>query len=253
MGGLPRRASLLKQFRAEHPEAIAFQVDAGGLFDSRVPDVAAARLMWEATAAIGLDLLNLSPGDAALLARMGEPAGAGQPQLLTANVFGPGRTTLAPPYVVRRSADGTRLVFVGISEARPYGNFGYVVDEPREALARLLPLIDRRDSIVVLLAYMPGARAAQLALEVGGIDVIVSGHDDEFAVPPYQVGQVWVLQSQFEGRFVGEAGLRISPARKVQAIEPQVIAVLGSDIPDDPRIAALIERGQAMKGRDETR
>lgn len=249
----------MKQFLGEHSDAVTLQVDAGGVFDPRVREPQNERVMWQAIQEIGVDVLNLAPGDAAVLARLDQPGGkpvAGpiqraegalasrRPQLLTANVFGPGRKPLAPAYVVRRAADGTRLVLVGVSESRPGGHFGYLVEDPREALARLLPTIRTEGSVVVLLAYMPGSEAAELARAVKGLDIIVSGHEDEFAIQPYQSDAAWVLQAQYEGRFLGCVQLRLPAPGRLLDFERQVIVTLDGSIPDDPRVAALLEQRQ---------
>ncbi len=205
--------------------------------------------MWQAMRTLGLDVLNLTPGDLRVLAHMGgEPQKPGAPpQGVTANVFGPGRRVLAPPYVVRRAPDGTRIVIAGVSQQRPAGNFGYAVEDPRAALERLAPQVAGEGSVVVVLAYMPGRDAARLA-GIHGVDVIVSGFDDQFAVPPYQVGDTWVLQAQFEGRFVGQAELRARAPRRDALIASHSIVVLDGNFPDDPRMAALLAN-HAAEGR----
>lgn len=226
---------------SEHRGAAVLQVDAGGLFDSRSPDRRAAELMWQAMGALGLDVLNLTPDDLAVLKRTGgEPHDTGgSPQTVTANVFGPGRRLLAPPYIVRRAPDRTRIVITGVSQPRAGGNFGYMVEDPRAALERLVPQVAGEGSMVVVLAYMSGRDAAGLA-GIRGVDVIVSGFADQFAVPPYQVGDAWVLQAQFEGRFVGQAELRTQASRRDARIASHEIVVLDASFQDDPRMAALL-------------
>lgn len=251
MGGLPRRAAFVKRFLAEHPGGVTLQVDAGGLFNARQREPENERLMWQAVREIGLDLLNLTPADAGVLARLHEGAGTAgatspsrSPQVVTANVFAPGRKPLAPPFVVRRAADGTRLVFIGLCEAHPAGNAGYLVEDPKQALPHLLSGIQTQGSIVIVLAYMTPSAAGELAAAVKGVNIIVSGRDDQFAVPAYQGpgSATWILQSQYEGRFLGYARLRFSAPGQLTDFDPQIIITLDSSIPDDPGMVALLER-----------
>ncbi len=255
MGGLPRRAAFVKRFLTEHPGGVTLQVDAGGLFNSRQREPENERLMWQAVREIGLDLLNLTPADAGVLARLKEAGGkpgatapGRPPQLLTANVFAPGRKPLAPPFAVRRAADGTRLVFIGLCEAHPAGNPGYLVEDPKQALANLLPDVQSQGSIIIVLAYMTPSAAGGLAAAVKGVNILISGRDDQFAVPAYQApgSATWMLQSQFEGRFLGYARLRLSAPGQLTDFDPQIIITLDRSIPDDPGIAALLERKQAQ-------
>lgn len=230
----------MKQFLKEHAGATIFQVDAGGLFNHRVPDAARSRAMLEGVEKLGVDIINLSPADAAELERLGQAGKVKQPQFVTANVFGPGHKTIAPPFLVRRASDGTRLVFIGLSEASVTDTFGYTVENAQEALKRLLPQVAGSADVVVLLAFMPNRDVVDIAANVPGVDMMVSAAEEQFGVPPYQIGSAWVLQSQYEGRFVGHVGLQVSAEKHLVKPEPNAIAVLDASFADDPEMAALL-------------
>lgn len=234
----------MKQFLKDHPGATTFQVDAGGLFNSRLPDDNKVRALWEGTSRLGVGIINLSPGDAAQLKRVGLPIlapGAKGPSMISANVLGADGKPLAPAYVVRRAADGTRLVFIGLSSVPQWEKFGYTVADPKETLKALLPRIRENADVVVLVIYTPNRELNDLVPAAPGVDLVVSGHETQFAVAPYQIGKTWILQSQYEGRLVGEAELKFSAAKGVE-IAPNRIVALDSSFADDAEMAALLAR-----------
>lgn len=240
MGGLARRATFTKQFLKEHAADAVFQVDAGGLFDHRAGDPARSRAVLDGISRIGVDIANLTPGDAAELDRLGVSGKIKQPQFVSANVFGPGHAVIAPPFVVRRASGGTRMVFIGVSAAGGLDKFGYTVERPQETLKRLLPQVSGSADLVVLLAYMPNREVVEIAADFQNVDIIVSGYDGQFGIAPYQIGHAWVLQAQYEGRFVGQVALQMNAEKHVAKLEPNALVVLDSTIPDDPEMAALI-------------
>jgi len=248
VGGLPRRAGFAKSFLRHNPGALIFQADAGGVFDPKQREPEKEPIIWQALGEIGLDLLNLVPTDAAALARLTrrgqEIAVHSQPQLVTANVFGPGRRRLAPAYVVRRAADGTRLVFVGICEPHSGERLGYVVENPKEALASLLPVITTKDAVVILLAYMPTASAREVATAIKGLAIVIAGDENGIAAQPYRRSGIWILQTHSGGRYVGWVGLHFSAPGQLLSLDPQRIFPLDASVPDDPQVALLLEQSR---------
>lgn len=219
-----------------------FQVDAGGLFNFRISDQQRSRAMMEGVSKLGVEIMNLIPADARELQQLGLAGKLKQPQFVSANVFGPGRKPIAPPYLVRRGAGGARIVFIGLSEVRGHETFGYTVEDAQETLKKLLPQVGQASDLVVVLAYMSNRDVVNIAANLSGIDVMVTAYEEQFAVAPYQIGQAWILQAQYEGRFVGEAGLQWSPGKQMERIAPHKIVGLDSSFADDPEMAALVAR-----------
>jgi 2',3'-cyclic-nucleotide 2'-phosphodiesterase (5'-nucleotidase family) len=215
-------------------------VDAGGLFNPLVAELSGARGMLEGVASLGVEIVNLTPGDARVLRQLGAIGKRQRPQFVSANVFGPEGKVIAPPYVVRRAADGRRIVFLGLSSVRRHETFGHKVDDPRETLRRLLPDVRQAGDLVVLLAFMSNREVVDIAVNVPGVDVIVSAYEQQSAAPPYQIGNAWILQSQYEGRFVGHVGLRWSGEGRLEKLEQYAFAVLDASFADDPEMAELV-------------
>ncbi len=208
--------------------------------------------MLEGVGKLNLEIVNLTPGDARELEWLGVAGKLKQPQFVSANVFGPNRKPVAPPYLVRRAADGSRVVFLGLSAVREHETLGHIVENPQEALKRLLPQVRQAADLVVLLAYMPNRDVVDIAVNIPGVDVIVSAFEEQFAVAPYQIGQSWILQAQYEGRFVGHVGLQLSAEKRLEKLEPHTIVALDSSLADDPELAAVVARAKpiaAMAGQ----
>ena len=244
MGGLARRATFLRRFVQEHPGASIFQVDAGALFNHRAPDPLRSQILLEGVAKLGVEIMNLTPADARELERLGAAGKVKQPQMVSANVLGAGRKTIAPPYAVRRARDGSRIVFIGLSSVSEHEAMGYMVESPQETLKRLLPQIRQGAELVVLLAYMPNREVVDIAVNQPGVDVIISAFEEQFAVAPYQIGHAWILQAQYEGRMVGHAALELSPEKKLEKLAPHHIVGLDATFADEPEMAALVARAK---------
>lgn len=219
-------------------------MDAGALFNHRVPDQARSRAMLEGIGKLGVEIVNLTPGDARELERLGLAGKLKQPQFVSANVFGPGRKTIAPPYLTRRAADGRRIVFIGLSAVRGHETFGHTVDNAQETLKRLLPQVRQEGDLVVLLAYMSNREVVHIAVNVPGVDVIVSAFEEQFGIAPYQFGDAWILQAQYEGRFVGYVGLQWTADKRLARFDPQHIVALDASFADDPELAAIVARAK---------
>lgn len=210
------------------------------MFNHRAHDPARSRAILDGVTKIGVEIVNLTPGDATELERLGAAGKTRQPQFVSANVFGPGHKTIAPPFIVRRAADGTRMVFIGLSASNVLGNLGYTVENPREALKRLLPQVSGSADLVVLLVYMPNREVVEMAANFQNVDIIVSGYEEQFGIAPYQIGNAWILQSQYEGRFVGHVALQMTAEKHLAKVEPKALVVLDSSFADDPEMAALV-------------
>jgi len=244
MGGLARRATFQKQFLKDFAGSLIFQVDAGALFNPRAPNQARAQAMLEGIGKLGVEIVNLTPGDARELERLRAAGKLKLPQFVSANVFGPDRKAVAPPYVTRRAADGRRIVFLGLSSVPRHETFGYTVDDAQETLKRLLPQVRQEGDLVVVLAYMPNREVVNMGVNAKGVDVIVSAFEEQFGLAPYQFGDAWILQAQYEGRLVGYAGLQWTADKRLVKLDPQHIVALDASFADDLEMAAILARAK---------
>ncbi|MGI9071258.1 MAG: bifunctional metallophosphatase/5'-nucleotidase [Bryobacteraceae bacterium] len=85
--------------------------------------------------------------------------------------------------------------------------------------------------IVVLLSHMGLAQDLQLASEVQGIDVVLSGHTHDRLHNPIVVGKTILIQSGFSGSFLGRLDLEIE-GKTITGYQHKLIAVEETVAPD---------------------
>lgn len=189
LGGHVRRATLFKQFAAEHPAARVLYLDAGQAFKMDSPEVSyAVPSMMEAMTSLHLDGLNpggyeLSKGLAPFLTAL---AGASFP-LTSANLRHlDGNTPWFSPYLVLKP----RPLTAGGAEGPPVGVLGFTVEEryrvidgPDGAKAHLIDVMKAADELlprvqaearaVIAIGNFGRGVARQLAARGDAIDLIV--------------------------------------------------------------------------------
>ena len=247
-------------------------MDAGGLFapQQKAGDEARNRALLEGMVRMEVAVVNLSPTDALLLPRLGPRPKL--PVFVSANVRHPSGQALAPPYIIRGGAseskarlalDGggkseARLALDGGSQTRPTARIAFVglsavplpevpgvtVDDPQAALHRLLPELRQKADSIVLLAYMPNRDVVSIAANFPEVDAIVTAYEHQGAAQPYQIGRAWILQSEYEGKFVGHAGLEFGSDRRLARLAAPGIQVLDHTVADQPELAALVARAK---------
>jgi len=65
--------------------------------------------------------------------------------------------------------------------------------------------------LILVLAHLPVADAADLARAVPEIDLLVSGHSHETTFEPLRIGQTWIVQSGAFGAYLGKLVLDVDP------------------------------------------
>lgn len=234
----------MKRFVAEHSDAPVFQVDAGGLFAPRQKSgyEVRNRALVDGLARLGLAVANLSHADARLL-----PNGPRQkyPAYVSANVRRAGRL-VAPPYVIRLGAKGTRIVFVGLSTDPLIEEPGIQVDDPQATLRMLLPELKQKADSIVLLAYMPNREVVSLAANFPELDAIVCAYEHQPAAPAFQIGKAWILQAEYEGKYVGYTGLEFGAGGRLARPHLPGIKVLDQTVTDHVELAALVARAKSQ-------
>ncbi|MFA5816390.1 MAG: bifunctional metallophosphatase/5'-nucleotidase [Bacteroidales bacterium] len=88
----------------------------------------------------------------------------------------------------------------------------------------------------------------ELAQQVPGIDVIISGHTHTSLAKPLIVNNIPIVQAGSEGRYVGKLEIE-KTIDGVKALSGELIPV-DDQIPGDPKIQRLIEEQQKLIGTD---
>jgi len=183
------------------------------------------------------DAMALGRGDmrlgVALEARIEEARFA----ILSANTFFSGTTDLLiEPYVIRQIA-GHTVAIVGLTD--PFTRAKSYAADPIAGARAAVEGVRDRASIVILLSHAGAEADAQIAREVQGIDVIVSG--GTAARPsPIQDPDTGTVLLHAEPSRAGYAGTMLGHGTFVVDAQGNVISwtwqrhIIGADIPEDP-------------------
>jgi 2',3'-cyclic-nucleotide 2'-phosphodiesterase (5'-nucleotidase family) len=258
-GGYARLATLLEGIRAERPGAV-LAFDNGDTIHGTYPAVE--------TKGEGLvPLLNALRFDAMTAhwefaygpAHLKKLAGRLAYPLLAGNVYeqGSGGRLFEASRVYE--AAGLRVGVVGIASnivdktMPPHFSegvrFTLGVDEAREAVRQLRE--GERVDLVVVLSHLGFPQDLKLAEDVGGIDVLLSGHTHNRLWQPARVGETLVIQSGSHGSFLGRLDLRVDGGRVADA-RHRLITVdesIASDREMQARVDELMRPYRAGLGR----
>ena len=247
-GGFARIATLLRRARAEQEATFTF--DNGDTLHGTYPAV-------ETRGAAPVETLNLLGLDAWTghwdfaygPDRFREIDGLLEYPFLAANAFDDrtGSPAFAPTTVVERG--GVRVGVVGLAATildkgmPPRFSEGLRFTLGREELPGHVQALREEADVVVLLSHLGFPQDLQLARDVEGIDVVLSGHTHNRTYDPVRVGETWVMQSGCHGSFVGQLDLEVVDGR-VGLVEHRLIPV-DDTIATAPDVAAAVERAVA--------
>jgi hypothetical protein len=241
-------------------------LDTGDGFLRHLEDAANAPLveltaasMLTGLGAIGTDAVNVGRADLLLpqelLARTA--AGAGVP-LISTNVVDAAGKPLFTGWVVKELS-GQRVGVFGVTGPAPpilspRPGPAPAVRDPFAAARRTVADLRRTCRLVIALSQLGLEEDERLAREVPGIDVILGGHTRALTPVPRIAGSTLVLHSGAKGMRLGRLDVEIAPGAGGPWVEraaakagaPRVYAwelvALDASIPDDPGLAALLER-----------
>ena len=250
-GGIAPLMTLLKQERAAAPDAIT---TLGGdlIGSSMMSGITKGTQMIELMNAIGLDIAVVGNhefdfGSEILRQRVAESK---FPWLGT-NVMGEdGKIFRGLVPVLTRKVGELTIGFFGIitpdthhlSNTGPDVKFLPVLDTARAAVKQLK---DQGADAIVALTHLTIAQDRELAREVKGIDVILSGHDHD-PMTVYESG-VFIFKVGADAHYLGVARIEIEkvqtqrgPQVKVWPREWRVISTAG--VAPDPAVAAIVKQ-----------
>jgi 2',3'-cyclic-nucleotide 2'-phosphodiesterase (5'-nucleotidase family) len=248
MGGVARRATMIKRIRAE-ADAVLLLLDAGNtLFDQPLALQSEGRVVVEAMNAMGYDamavgVLDLAKGVEVLRQRATEA----RFPILSANLVSKtdGKPILSPYTVIRR--DGLRFGILGVTDPDAVNAPGVRdaadVLDPVETVRTLLPELRSQSDVLIVLSRLGLGEDRMLARTVPGIDIIVGGKTHDLLRAPEVVGTTIITQMGYDGKWLGRLDADLDAEGHLSSPGVEGIG-LAPDIPDDPELAALIASWQ---------
>ena len=246
LGGVARRAALVRDLRHKHPQAIL--VDAGGLFagDTALDQLRCA-VHVDAMRAMKYDVAHVDVGaftfGTPFLETLRDTAGV---SFVNANVR-VGEDAFVPPVqVIER--EGVRVGFVGIGSSMPEVGASLMGMKDKvpgveniqvsDAIKTAEVAIGEMGDVDVIVVLSDLDREAELALvrAVDRVAVVISTRSGERVT---QVGQALLLGTQPQGKAVGYAVLEVADH---QIVKHRVLsAFVNETIGEDPTVKKLVD------------
>lgn len=144
---------------------------------------------------------------------------------INANVRGEeGGPLLFPPYEIVE-VDGLRVGLTSVLSPQykivtmSAESDNFVLDSPRDALDRILPELEEKTDLIILLAQLSSKDTRELLLDLGdqsGIDIAVEGHDARQYRRVNKVGNTYLLAANNQGKYIGQLDLLVNTHGDIQ-------------------------------------
>jgi 2',3'-cyclic-nucleotide 2'-phosphodiesterase (5'-nucleotidase family) len=259
-GGLARRATLIQDIRASSTNPVLL-IDAGDLFTRGPwgagllgePEIQIYNLLGYDAVCVGNNEFKALPDVEAqevLLERMRESEFPWLCANLTVGDTGVPVESVRP-FVVRR-IENLRIGFLGLTSAKaasyPQAE-GWTVSDPIAAAAKWVPAARRQCDILIAVTHIGYAMDRILAAKVEGIDAILGGDSHTF-LPELEAEKspkgvdVPIVQDGAYGVRLGRLELTLEKSQtgdwRVKDAKAELLPI-DSTIPEDPRIAKILE------------
>lgn len=262
IGGIARRATLVRRIEAERPGNDVVLVDAGDALDGTPFSFEyMGEADFAAMSAAGYDIMT--PGNhefSASLQEFWRNVRTATFPIVSANIIDRSTGEPALPEYKIVEIDGVRMAFFGLTTPNNYraAREGFEFLDPIEAARRLVPRLREQADVVVALTHISDSEdlsgERRLAEEVPGIDVIVSGHAHvRLAEPvllarrgqqPFAIGGTLLVQDYQWGGELGRLDLKLrrnGGPFTIMSYSGRLIPVT-SDVPEDPRTAEVVAK-----------
>jgi hypothetical protein len=241
-GGLLRRGTHVKRL-GEHADVVL--ADAGGAPGGTSPyQRVKLEAILKGELQMGLAVHNLGGPEAALGADyLRRVAAELRVPFVSANLRDARGELVADSLrVIERG--GRHVAFTGVLSPR-YAVPGVQVDDPREALLKVIGAARGRSDALVVLAYVPEEDLKSLAAALPEADAVVGGPTGQ-SIAPRAVGPTLMAAATNKGKFLIE--LDAAPAGGRMAWTGRVVE-MGAELPDEPEQGENVKRYLAELAR----
>lgn len=247
-GGYARLATMVKSIRQERPGQVLFCDCGDTIHGTYAAEVTKGAAVVPVLNALGLDVMTPGNwewgfGNQVAQARMAEL----KYPVLACNIFNESSGQLQwEPYTIKE-INGLRVGIIGASSPivatsmAPVQGQGARFELPPPYVRKYVRILqDQKVDLIVVLSHFGLPQDIQMAKDVPGIDVILSGHTHDRLFAPVIQGKTIIIQSGFEGSFLGRLDLEVAGGQVVD-YRHQLLEV-ATEIPPDPEVEDLIRR-----------
>ncbi|UCD85406.1 MAG: bifunctional metallophosphatase/5'-nucleotidase [Deltaproteobacteria bacterium] len=170
------------------------------------------------------------------------------------------------PYLTKKVGGLTVGIFGLISDTVPLKSGGkdipdLTVKNHTETAKEMVKELRKNSDLLVCLSYLGTKADGELAQEVKGIDIIVSGNGRGLLKQPNKVNSTLILQASQSGKYVGKLDLHLvgkgpyqlteatGDASQEQSRFANAVVSMGNKVKADPRIAKLTTEYQKSCGQ----
>lgn len=163
---------------------------------------------------------------------------------ISANVYTHGTDeTFVNPYLIKE-INGVKIGIFGVTLSSLLAKTlvppetGLEIRDPIPVAKALVPELRDKCDVVVALSHLSLKGSRELAEQVEGIDIIVSGHDRTIMREPTMVGNTIIMQPGAQGKYLGQIDFDYTETGVV--IKKGQAVALNDRIPDDKQQAELV-------------
>jgi 2',3'-cyclic-nucleotide 2'-phosphodiesterase (5'-nucleotidase family) len=201
-----------------------------------------AKATIKAMELMGYDALNLGAGEF----RFGRPFLEEQRRrvsfpFLSANLVDPDSGERPYAAYAVEEAGHLKVGVIGLVSPKRFQGRELAVQDPLSALQAILPEVERKAHLLIMLAQMSRAEATELLRRVESVDVMVLGGGTGPASAPLEVKDALLVQCVHWGMAAGE--LQITGNTDGQVVDYRWrSSVLDERVADDPQVVELMQR-----------
>jgi 2',3'-cyclic-nucleotide 2'-phosphodiesterase (5'-nucleotidase family) len=155
------------------------------------------------------------------------------------------------PYVIK-DVDGVKVGFVGVvtpkmaTSAHPSVGGDVEKLNVESTLQKVVPEMKQKGAeVVVVLSHYGYVRDDDVARQIDGLDVIISGHDHQFTEHPLEVGsypnKTYIFESASHAKYVAMTKITVdAKTHKVVSADMKQISTMSGNVPSDPEVEKIV-------------
>src|SRR5262245_16820828 len=248
MGGVARRATVIKNYRATHPNVLPVCGGGWAQGSSAESQKVQSLFLMDAMGTMGYSVVNVAPSDLSWgVEVLRQTALKNKIDLVASNLKSKADGKyIFNPYVIR-NVKGICVAFLGVmQEGEPMAPYttntadsdNLQIIDAKEAVGALLPEVRAKADVIVCFTHIGQRKTQQLADEQKGIDVAISGMDGFVNYKATEVGtdsttgKTIVLEAGERGKYLGAFSMVVSEHGKILRYTNEVHA-LDKNVKDD--------------------